>query len=381
MSGARGMGGAAGWAARLLRGPERKAAPMTREWAGLLQGGSAEAPLSYEGQVRAAYRNAVALRAVRLVAEGLASVSLQAAGEDHPALALVGSGLLEALATHLLLHGNAFVETALDPGGTPVALWALRPERMTLETDAQGWPAAWVYRVGAQWRRHPAEGDAAAPGILHLKAMNPLDDHLGQGALPAASEAVALLNAAARWNRSLLANAARPSGALVLDGEDGPLSAEQFARLRDEIEAGFAGAANAGRPMLLEGGLRWQALALTPAEMDFQKAREAAAREVALAFGVPPMLLGLPGDSTHANYAEANVALWRLTILPLLGRILDGLSAHLSLWWPGLKLEADLDLVPALWADRERLWRHVGGASFLSEDEKRAVLGWGPRKV
>ncbi len=367
------------WATRWLGIPERKAVPMTREWAGMLQGAAGETPMSYEGQVRAATRNSTALRALRLVTEGLASVTLLAGGEDHPALGLVSSGILEALATHLLLHGNAYAETALDHRGQPAALWVLRPERMTLETDANGWPLAWLYRVGSRVQRHPAEGDASAPGLLHLKAMNPLDDHLGLGVLAAASEPVALLNAAARWNRALLANAARPSGALVLDGDDGPLSAEQFARLRDEIEAGFAGAANAGRPMLLEGGLKWQSLALTPAEMDFQKAREAAAREAALAFGVPPMLLGLPGDSTHANYAEANVALWRLTILPLLGRILDGLSAHLALWWPGLKLAPDLDLVPALWADRERLWRHVGAASFLSEDEKREMLGWAPR--
>jgi HK97 family phage portal protein len=360
--------------------PARKAMPMTREWAGMLQGAGADAPVSYEGQVRAAMRNATALRAVRIVAEGLASVALHAGSEEHPALGLVPPGMLEAVATHLLLHGNAFVETALDHRDVPAALWVLRPERMSLETDANGWPSAWVYRVGSRVQRYAAEGDAAAPGLLHLKAMNPLDDHLGLGALGAASEPVALLNAAGRWNRALLANAARPSGALVLDGEDGPLSPEQFSRLRDEIEAGFAGAANAGRPMLLEGGLKWQPLALTPAEMDFQKAREAAAREVALAFGVPPMLLGLPGDSTHANYAEANVALWRLTILPLLGRILDGLSVHLRLWWPGLKLAADLDLVPALWADRERLWRHVGDAAFLSEDEKREMLGWGARK-
>ena len=367
------------WARRIFGGAERKSGHAPRQWAAMLADSAGGAPASYSGQARAAMRNATALRAIRLVTEGLASVRLHAGDADHPSLALLAPGVLEALATHLLLHGNAFVETPVDHHGTPVALWVLRPERMTLETDANGWPAAWAYRVGSRVQRYPAEGDASAPGLLHLKAMNPLDDHLGLGALDAASEPVALLNAAARWNRSLLANAARPSGALVLDGDEGPLSSEQFDRLREEIDAGFAGAANAGRPMLLEGGLRWQPLALTPAEMDFAKAREAAAREVALAFGVPPMLLGLPGDSTHANYAEANVALWRLTILPLLARILDGLSDHLGQWWPGVRLDVDLDLVPALWADRERLWRHVGDATFLSDDEKREMLGWGPR--
>jgi HK97 family phage portal protein len=348
-------------------------------WAGILQAGAGEAPLGYEAQARAAMRNAVALRCLRMVSEGLSSVPLVSGGEAPPCQALLSPGLMETLATQLLLQGNAYVETGLDAAGLPVALWPLRPERVTLETDANGWPVSYAYRVGPRVQRFRAEGDAAAPGLLHLKAPGPLDDHLGQGVLEAASEPVALLNAAARWNRGLLANAARPSGALVLDADEGPLTPEQFQRLRDEIEAGFQGAQNAGRPMLLEGGLRWQALALTPAEMDFQKAREAAAREVALAFGVPPMLLGLPGDSTHANYAEANVALWRLSILPLLSRILAGLSAHLSLWWPTLRLEPDLDQVPALWADRERLWRHVGAASFLSDDEKREMLGWSAR--
>ncbi|MGQ5702745.1 phage portal protein [Sandaracinobacteroides sp. A072] len=365
------------WARRML-GLERKSAPRPGAWAGLAQAAT-ERPRGYEAQVRAAFANAVALRAIRLVSEGLSSVRLVAGGEDHPALGLIAPGLMEAVSTHLLLHGNAYIDTALDHRGLPAALWVLRPERMRLETDANGWPREWVYRVGSRVERYPAEGDAATPALLHLKAMNPLDDHLGMGVLEAASEPVAMLQAAGRWNRALLANAARPSGALVLDSEEGPLSAEQHARLLEEIEAGFQGAANAGRPMLLEGGLRWQPLAMTPAEMDFQKARESAAREVALAFGVPPMLLGLPGDSTHANYAEANVALWRLTILPLLARILDGLSVHLGTWWPELRLEPDLDMVPALWGDRERLWRHVGSAAFLSDDEKREMLGWARR--
>ncbi|QMW23377.1 phage portal protein [Sandaracinobacteroides saxicola] len=351
------------------------AAPL-RRWA--LPGGGGEVPQGYEAQLRAGYgRNAIAQRAVRMVAEAAASAPLMVDGVDHPCIALVAGELVETLATQLLLHGNAFVETGLNHAGMPAALWALRPERMTLETDVAGWPKTWLYRAGGSIARYAAEGDAAAPGLLHLKMVNPLDDHFGMGCLGAASDAVALLNRAAAWNAALLDNAARPSGALLLDGKDGWLSPEQVDRLRDELERAFQGAANAGRPMLLEGGLRWQAMAMTPAEMDFARAREAAAREVALAFGVPPMLLGLPGDATYANYAQANVALWRLTVLPLLGKILRRLSGHLGLWWPGVQLSVDLDAVPALWSDRESLWRHVGAADFLSRDEKRALLGWG----
>ena len=82
--------------------------------------------------------------------------------------------------------------------------------------------------------------------------------------------------------------------------------------------------------MLLEGGLKWQAMSLTPADMDFVGLKAAAAREIALAFGVPPMLLGLPGDATYANYREANRALWRLAVLPLAATILDGLAQGLA---------------------------------------------------
>ena len=127
--------------------------------------------------------------------------------------------------------------------------------------------------------------------------------------------------------------------------------------------------------MLLEGGLKWQAMSMTPADMDFVALKEGAAREIALAFGVPPMLLGLPGDNSYANYREANRALWRLTILPLAGKILDGLSGALRGWWPEVALAVDRDQIPALSEDRERLWKQVSEADFLSPEEKRTMLG------
>ena len=113
--------------------------------------------------------------------------------------------------------------------------------------------------------------------------------------------------------------------------------------------------------------------------MDFINLKAAAAREIALAFGVPPMLLGLPGDNTYANYSEANRALWRLTILPLADKIVGALATALAAWWPDLTLAIDLDAIPALATDRTALWSQVSAADFLSDDEKRAMLGFGPR--
>ena len=344
---------------------------------------SGERPRGYEAMVRAGFiENPIAQRAVRTVAEGAGSVGFvvpqgHALGAlmARPAPGMSGAEFVEAVAAYLLLHGNAYVEVVEGADGLPLEMYALRPDRVSVEVDGGGWPAAHVYRAGAAVTRYPVTEDGRA-GLLHVRTFHPLDDHYGLGSLGAAAGAVETHNAASRWNTSLLDNAARPSGALVYDaGDGGTLSAEQFDRLKAEMEASFAGAANAGRPMLLEGGLRWQALSLTPAELDFVGAKAAAAREIALAFGVPPMLLGLPGDSSYANYAEANRALWRLTLLPLVEKLAGAFAAHFRHWWPEVSVGIDRDSVPALAADRERLWKQVAGADFLSRDEKRAMLG------
>jgi HK97 family phage portal protein len=124
---------------------------------------------------------------------------------------------------------------------------------------------------------------------------------------------------------------ARPSGALVYSGPDGAhLTDEQFTRLKQGLEENFSGADNAGRPLLLEGGLDWRALSLSPKDMDFAESKASAAREIALAFGVPPLLLGLPGDNTFSNYSEANRAFWRQTVLPLVTRVQKSFAAWLQ---------------------------------------------------
>jgi HK97 family phage portal protein len=339
-----------------------------------------EWPQSYEAQVRVGYAaNPVAQRAVKIIAESVAAAPV--AASDAALLKLItarsqGQELGATIAAQLLLHGNAFVQLLGDGAGGVAELFALRPERVSVETDAGGWPVGYRYRVGGSVTTIAAEDAAGRPQVVHLKAFNPVDDHYGLGCLGAASGAIAIHNAATRWNKALLDNAARPSGALVYEPVDGSaLSPSQFERLKSEMEAGFAGAANAGRPMLLEGGLKWQAMSLTPADMDFVGLKAAAAREIALAFGVPPMLIGLPGDNSYANYREANKAVWRMTILPLADKILTELAQGLLPWFPDARLWVAVDKVPAMADDRERLWRSVSGAEFLSDAEKRAMLG------
>jgi HK97 family phage portal protein len=154
--------------------------------------------------------------------------------------------------------------------------------------------------------------------------------------------------------------------------------AQQFDRLKRELDETYIGTRNAGRPMLLEGGLDWKAMSLTPKDMDFLEAKHTAAREIALAFGVPPMLLGIPGDNTFANYAEANRVFFRQTVLPLAQRIGSGIAQWLSpQFGEAIRVTIDTDRIDALAADRAALWDRVSAAAFLTLNEKREAVGYG----
>ncbi len=373
-----------------FKGGEESRVPLApgflQGWMPAFEGGRAARHFDYHTAVRESFlSNPVAQRAVRIVAEGVGQAPL--AGDDSKLTSLVnatsaGQSLVETLAAQVLLHGNGYVQIIKDASGKPVELFALRPDRVTVVAGDDGWPCAYEYRVGSERISMALEDEDGWPNIIAIKAMHPLEDHYGAGALAAAMQAVSIHNAAAEWNCALLENAARPSGALVYETGDGAgLTTDQFDRLKSELTEAFSGAGNAGRPMLLDGGLKWQSMALSPADMDFATLKSAAAREIALAFGVPPMLLGLPGDNTYSNYREANRALWRLTLLPLADKLFSALREGLSPWFPDANLGIDLDQITALSEDRERLWKQVSDADFLTRAEKRAMLGLPPEET
>jgi HK97 family phage portal protein len=364
------------------------------------------APRDYAAFAREGFmQNPVLYRAVRMVSEAAASVPLllyQGEDEisDHPLLELLarpnpGSSapdLLEAWYGYLLVSGNAYLE-AIAVGAAIRELHTLRPDRMKVVPGPGGWPEAFEYTTDGKTQRIAGEVAPGVGRVLHFKLFHPLSDHYGLSPIEAAASAIDIHNTASRWNKALLDNSARPSGALVYTARDGNLTVEQYDRLKAELEQGFQGAARAGRPLLLEGGLDWKSMSLSPRDMDFIEAKHVAAREIALALGVPPMLLGIPGDNTYSNYQEATRTFWRSTVLPLVTRTAKALSIWLSPAYAGvrpsgpdtgtppdarLELRPDLDAIEALSTEREALWTRINAATFLTQDEKRAAVGYGP---
>lgn len=335
-------------------------------------------------------KNPVAYRCVRMIAEAAASTPLivmvdGVRQEDHPLAQLMrkpnpeqsGAEFLEGLYGALQTAGNAYVEASgdADGDGVPDELWGLRPDRVKVVPGPNGWPQAYDYGVAGRTVRIGRHGDGWSP-VMHLKLFHPVDDHYGFSPLEAAAFAIDVHNASGAWNKALLDNAARPSGALVYGARDCErLTSDQFEALKAELSEAHTGAKNAGRPLLLEGGLDWKPMSMTPHEMDFVGGKHAAAREIALAFGVPPQLLGVPGDSTYANYREANAAFWRGTVVPLVRKAAGAMTGWLGGRFEGCRIAPDLDAVPALQVERDALWARLNGASFLSVEERRKLAG------
>ena len=301
-------------------------------------------------------RNAIAHRCVRLICEAASAVPFTSRHDrvqvllDQPNADQSGPEWIESFLGHLQLTGNAYAELiGLDKGTQEIHV--LRPDRMRVLPGLRGWPDGWEYSTGRDKRKYARDLVSGRSPILHMRLFHPGDDHYGFAPMQAAAEALDLHNTGSRWARALLDNAARPSGALIVNQRegDGRLSDEQFDRLKEQLCDLHSGAGNAGRPLLLEGGLDWKPMALSPADMDFAGARREAAREIALAFGVPPLLLGLPGDNTYANYREANLAFWRQTVSPLANKLARSLTGWLRPWFgPDVAVETDESSVPAL---------------------------------
>lgn len=210
--------------------------------------------------------NPVGFRSVKMIAEAAAALPIVLQDTDrryevHPVISLMSrpnagqarAELLEALYAQLLLSGNAYLEAVSPEEGAPQELHVLRSDRMSLVPGADGWPAAYDYTVGSKKHRFNAQGISP---ICHIRSFHPQDDHYGLSPMQAAATAIDVHNAASRWSKGLLDNAARPSGAIVYRGADGSgsMTQDQFDRLQSEMESHHQGARNAGRPMLLEGG-------------------------------------------------------------------------------------------------------------------------------
>lgn len=352
----------------------------------------------YESFSREAYiKNVVANRCISLIAKNIASLQWQLFSNDNeiensPLLDLLRnpnqyqsqSDFFESLVSYKLISGNAYIEAAYPSNNNkpsnspPTFLYVLRSDRMKVIKGNKGKVAAYQYEDNSNKVQWPVALNGLC-NVLHIKSFNPVDYWYGLSAVESAAYSIDMHNQANSWNQALLQNSARPSGAIVYKQTEGALSDEQFQRLKDEVECNYTGSRNSGKPMLLEGGLEWQEMGLSPKDMDWIESKNSAARDIALAFGVPPQLLGIPGDATYSNMQEARLSLWEQTILPLA----DEITSHLNSWLvpryaDNLTLKYNKENIEPLRYKREAQRQSLESITFMTINEKRKAVNLGP---
>lgn len=346
-------------------------------------------PRDYASLARESYvMNVIAYQAVNKVGEAVGSVKwttwrgdtevtesalLDLIRQPNPQQSY--ADLAMAKVGYKLLSGNNYDERVVV-GGEARELYTQRPDRMTVTMDGAGEVSKYTYKVNGKETVWPGQG-RDVDDILHSKLFHPLNDVYGLGAVEPGAFAIDQSNEGMAWVQALLQNSARPSGALV-SGKDSPLSDDNFNRLKVQIDEQYSGAANAGRPMLLEGGLDWKAMGLSPTDMGIIDSNNAAARNIALAFGVPPQLLGIPGDNTYSNYQEARLAFWEDTVIPMVKSIGTEWTRWLGPMFGGLELRPDFDHIPAIADKRKTMFDTAQQATFLTLDERRKLAGFTP---
>lgn len=344
------------------------------------------------------YRNnAIVHRCVNLIATSASHIPWQVFRnnngskeliKNHPILDLLkhpnpeksGADFFTESLSSLLLYGNSYLLMSYKNGVAPNSLYNLHPS-LVEQNITNGQLTSYSYGNDSSKQSYGIDPVTRKGRVLHLKHYNPMDSLNGLSSLTAAAKAINLHAKIMDWNKSLLKNAIRPSGALVFQDGNGYLTDEQFERLQQQFYDNFSGASNSGKPLILEGGLKWQETNNAERFEKFLELKDSSARDIAIAFNVPPQLLGINGDNTYSNMQEARLALWEENIIPLLDKYADALCSWLSYWYKeDLIIDFDKEAISVLTERRENLWAKIANANFMTINEKRALVGLPPLK-
>ena len=359
--------------------------------------------ISYEDLATDGYsENAIVYRCVNEIANNASRVKINLFRGDqevdnHPLLDLLYKPSptmsqvewFQSVYSYLLISGNNYMLSVGGDNTPPTELYNLRPDRIKIRTGTRAMPVAYDYMLKGQVvESYDVDQATGGSKVKHIKLFNPLDDYYGMSPIQASSVDIDQHNLANKHNVNLLQNGARPSGAVIFNPKDETgghvqLSDVQRNQLMNDVNQRFSGTGNAGKPMLLEGDFDWKEMGLSPKDMDFIQLKNMSAKDIALVYGVPSQLIGIPDSQTYSNFAEAKLALYNETIIPLLDRIQGDLNEWLIPMFneQGLELRYDIDSIPAMAEQRKRVFESVTAGvrdGILTRNEAREQLGYEP---
>lgn len=319
-------------------------------------------------------------------------------GSDHPMQKLISKPSIyhterefkETITKHALIGGTAFIGR-LDPNQPlsekiqranevmPTELYTLPPQLvkqvLTKGTIAEYWFESPYGRVTYK-NNILATTPANMSLLVEFRIGNPRDDLSGLSPLASAAADIDIINEGKLYNLGFLKNGMRPSGILSFLKTLGKPAKND---IRKQLDERHTGSINAGRPLITEDSeVKWHELNVSQKDADYIQLNQESSKSLALSIGVPPIFLGIKGDSTYSNYEEANKAFW----LETASYYCDALAEQFTDWLAPLygrpgeyRVIPDYSDVPAMISAQVA---EIKDLDVYTINEKRARFGLEP---
>ena len=217
----------------------------------------------------------------------------------------------ETLMTHLLLWGNAYAQIIRNGKGEVIALYPLMPDRMTVDRDSNG-------RLYYKYRKSNDDAPTMESGVVSLAPSDVLhvpglgfDGLVGYSPIAMAKNAIGLAIAAEEYGSKFYANGAAPSGVL-----EHPGTLKDPTRVRDSWNSTFGGSSNSHKVAVLEEGMKYTPISISPNEAQFLETRKFQINEIARIFRVPPHMVGDLEKSSFSNIEQQSLEFVKYTLDP-----------------------------------------------------------------
>ena len=278
---------------------------------------------------RSAMQMTAVYSCVRILAEAIAGLPLlvyrqgadgsKVKALDHPLYCLLHDEpnpemtsfvFRETLMTHLLLWGNAFAQVVRNGRDEVIGLYPLMPNRMTVGRDEAG---RLYYEYQRTWDEPAGRYETvtlAARDVLHIPGLG-FDGLVGYSPIAMAKNAIGLAQATEDYGASFFANGAAPGGVL-----EHPGTIKDPARVRDSWQATFGGARNSNKIAVLEEGMKYTPISVSPDQAQFLETRKFQINEIARIFRIPPHMIGDLEKSSFSNIEQQSLEFVKYTLDP-----------------------------------------------------------------
>lgn len=230
---------------------------------------------------------------------------------DEPNPEMTSFIFRETLMTHLLLWGNAYAQVIRNGKGEVIALYPLMPNKMSVDRDEQG-QLYYTYQRSTD-EAATMEGSTVVlrpSDVLHIPGLG-FDGLVGYSPIAMAKNAIGLAIATEEYGAKLFANGAAPSGVL-----EHPGTIKDPARVREAWMSQFGGSANSGKVAVLEEGMKYTPISISPEQAQFLETRKFQINEIARIFRVPPHMVGDLEKSSFSNIEQQSLEFVKYTLDP-----------------------------------------------------------------